>query len=52
MGGPVDWIERLIGISPDGGNGSTELVLLAALVCLIASILLRRRAMSPRRSRE
>jgi hypothetical protein len=45
----VDWIEKLIGISPDGGNGLTELVLLAALVCLIAGLLLRGRASRARR---
>jgi hypothetical protein len=48
----VDWIEKLIGISPDGGNGLTELVLIAALVCLVAGLVLRRRAGQARRRRE
>jgi hypothetical protein len=47
----VDWIEKLLGISPDGGSGLTELVLLAALVCLIAGIVLRSRAVRARRRR-
>ena len=48
----MDWIEELIGISPDGGNGLTELVLIAALVCLIAGMVLRRRATAARRRRD
>jgi hypothetical protein len=28
----MDWIERLFGISPDGGSGLTELVIGLALV--------------------
>ncbi len=45
----MDWIEDLFGISPDGGNGMTELVVLA--VSLIAAGLLwkvrrRRRRMN------
>ena len=27
----MDWIEKLFGFSPDGGNGSTELVIVLAL---------------------
>lgn len=27
----MDWIERLFGISPDGGNGLTELLIGVAL---------------------
>ena len=34
----MDWIERVFGVSPDGGDGSTEalylLVLLAAVVLI------------------
>ena len=47
----MDWIERVLGISPDGGNGLTELVLLAAIVCLVAGIVLRARGMHARRRR-
>ena len=34
----MDFIERMFGISPDGGDGSTELMLLTVLV-LIAAVL-------------
>jgi len=34
----MDFIERMFGISPDGGDGSTELILLTVLV-LIAAVL-------------
>jgi len=42
----VDWIERLFGISPDGGNGVTEAVILVAviLVPVITWVLWKRRA--------
>jgi hypothetical protein len=33
----MDWIERLFGLSPDGGDGSTEALYLIAL--LIAAML-------------
>ncbi len=35
----MDWIERLIGISPDGGNGSLELaitLIVIAALCVLA----------------
>lgn len=28
----MDWIEKLFGLSPDGGDGSTELSICVALV--------------------
>ena len=31
----MDFIERLFGVSPDGGDGTTELMLLATLVGVI-----------------
>jgi hypothetical protein len=34
----MDWIERLFGISPDGGDGSTEIFYLVAAVAMIALI--------------
>jgi len=53
----MDWVERLTGISPDGGNGVTELMLMLALALTFAAVLaviLRRRrssvGSSPRRS--
>jgi hypothetical protein len=36
----MDFIERFFGVSPDGGNGSTEVVVLAA-IALVAVVLLR-----------
>ncbi len=37
----MDFIERWFGISPDGGDGSTELLILTALVIVIAAVLAR-----------
>ena len=31
----MDWIERTLGISPDGGNGLTELLIVFALLAII-----------------
>jgi hypothetical protein len=31
----MDFIERLFGISPDGGDGSTELLYIAALMFIV-----------------
>jgi len=31
----MDWIERLFGISPDGGTGLTELLIALALVMAV-----------------
>jgi hypothetical protein len=33
----MDFIERLFGISPDNGDGSTEMMWIAALAIVIAS---------------
>jgi hypothetical protein len=47
----MDFIERLFGISPDGGDGSTELIYIAALILIVAVITWRhiaRRASSKR----
>ncbi len=47
LGGCMDFIERMFGISPDGGNGSLELLYLmsaAAAVGLAVYGLYRRRA--------
>jgi hypothetical protein len=38
----MDFIERIFGISPDGGDGSTELMYLAVLLIIPALLLLRR----------
>jgi hypothetical protein len=34
----MDWIERLFGISPDGGDGSTEMLYIAAAVAIVVLI--------------
>jgi hypothetical protein len=31
----MDWIEQLLGLSPDGGDGSTELMWLLAFVIVV-----------------
>jgi hypothetical protein len=31
----MDFVERLFGISPDGGDGSTELLYIGALVFIV-----------------
>jgi hypothetical protein len=31
----MDWIERTLGISPDGGNGLTELLIVFALLAIV-----------------
>jgi hypothetical protein len=38
----MDFIERIFGISPDGGNGSTELMYLSIFVVIVGLILFRR----------
>jgi hypothetical protein len=48
----MDWIERLFGVSPDGGDGSTEMLYLVAAVAIVVLIFGRtyyvRRARKPR----
>jgi hypothetical protein len=39
----MTWIEHLLHISPDGGDGSLEFLIMAAVVISAAAILLRRR---------
>jgi hypothetical protein len=34
----MDFIERLFGVSPDVGDGSTELIYLAAIAIIIAAL--------------
>jgi hypothetical protein len=34
----MDFIERIFGISPDGGDGSTELMLLTVLVLIAVAV--------------
>ena len=35
----MDFIERIFGVSPDGGDGSTELMYVAALLVPIALVI-------------
>jgi len=43
----MDFIERLFGISPDGGNGLTEAGLVIALIVLVTALLIRKYAGRP-----
>jgi hypothetical protein len=54
FGGRMNFIERMFGVSPDGGNGSLELlylVTIAAAITLIVVALYRRRARGRMRSK-
>jgi hypothetical protein len=44
----MNWIERTVHVSPDGGNGSIELVLLLVLSAVVA-VAIRRCARQIRR---
>ena len=37
----MDFIERWFGVSPDGGDGSTELMYLTVLVVVLVAVLYR-----------
>ena len=39
----MDFMERLFGISPDGGSGTFEMLLIAALVLIALVAIFRRR---------
>lgn len=38
----MDWIEQLLGLSPDGGDGTTELMYLIAFVVIVVGFARRR----------
>jgi hypothetical protein len=42
----MDFIERLFGVAPDGGDGSLEFAWLAAIVVAILAVLFRGRIRS------
>jgi hypothetical protein len=46
----MDFIERIFGISPDGGSGSLEILLLVAPLVALALLYNLRRARRSRRS--
>jgi hypothetical protein len=39
----MDWIEQLFGLSPDGGDGSTELMYLIVFVVIVIAFAYRLR---------
>lgn len=45
----MDWIEQLLGVSPDGGSGALELVYYAVIAFAIVAVV--RRRMLKRRGR-
>lgn len=34
----MDWIERLLGLSPDGGSGATEITIIVVLAAAAVAI--------------
>lgn len=38
--GPMDFIERYLGFSPDSGDGSMEILLVVALVAIVVTVAL------------
>jgi hypothetical protein len=38
----MDWIEKLFGFSPDGGDGSAELLIVLACCIVLASVIIWR----------
>jgi hypothetical protein len=46
----MDFIERLFGMSPDGGSGSLEFLLLAIPIAGIAYVIIRRSSNRQRNS--
>ncbi|WP_165778570.1 MULTISPECIES: hypothetical protein [Mesorhizobium] len=49
----MDFIERIFGVAPDGGDGTTEILYIAAVLAVLAMVIagvwLRRRAAVRRR---
>jgi hypothetical protein len=39
---PMDWIEQLFGISPDGGDGSTEAIIVAVCCTIVVMLIVFR----------
>ena len=46
----MDWIERMLGIRPDGGSGAVEVIIFCAIVA-VALLTLGRHRRSQRRAR-
>jgi hypothetical protein len=51
-GARMDFIERWLGVSPDGGNGTLEATLLVVVAVVLAGPLVLRMLRSTRRRRE
>lgn len=47
----MDFLERFLHISPDGGSGTTEIVCVTVVLTLIATVLFRKRLVSVARLR-
>jgi LPXTG-motif cell wall-anchored protein len=47
----VDFFETWFGLSPDGGDGSTEMLWLGAIIVAVIAIVFRRRIMAALTSR-
>jgi hypothetical protein len=47
----VDFIERLTGLSPDGGNGTVEALYYVVLAAIVVMVVLRVRARRRHRER-
>jgi hypothetical protein len=47
----MDFIEKWFGLSPDGGDGSTEVLWLVAIVAIVVAIFFRRRILARLASR-
>ena len=39
----MDFLERILALSPDGGSGATELLLFSVIACALVAMLLRPR---------
>jgi hypothetical protein len=47
----MNWLETVFGLSPDGGNGTTEFLVMVAIALALATILAgRTRAVRARRA--
>ena len=47
----MDFIERIFGISPDGGSGAFEFLLFAIPILILVTLAMRRRMAKRRRDR-
>jgi hypothetical protein len=38
----MDWIEQIFGLNPDGGDGSTEILVVLACTIVLAAVIVAR----------